>query len=288
MSTYQHYDFITVDRPLSQAAQGALRQMSTRATITSSSFTNTYHWGDLKADPQRLVEKYFDAFLYTTDWGTRQLMFRFPQHLIDLDTAREYCYSESANAWTKGSHTLINLTYSADNYDDPDYEDFDDGEGRLGSIVPARSEVLDGDRRLLYLAWLLSADSGMLEDDELEPPVPAGLGQMSGPLQAVAEFLKIDAHLLTAAAESSPDLLPPTAQDNTALKTWITALPEKEKNRLLVSAAQDRIPNIGAELRMHFRQAQQPPSPSPDEAADEARTAGALLMRAAQLRQPTG
>jgi hypothetical protein len=90
MSTYQHYDFIAVDRPLSQAAQAALRQMSTRATITSSSFTNTYHWGDLKADPQRLVEKYFDAFLYTTDWGTRQLIFRFPQHLLDLYTARDY------------------------------------------------------------------------------------------------------------------------------------------------------------------------------------------------------
>jgi hypothetical protein len=83
--------------------------------------------------------------------------------------------------------------------------------------VPARSEVLDGDRRLLYLAWLLSADSGMLDDDELEPPVPAGLGQMSG-LQGVAEFLKIDPHLLTAAAESSSDLLSSTAQDNTALK----------------------------------------------------------------------
>jgi hypothetical protein len=48
--------------------------MSTRAHITATSFINTYHWGDLEGDlegdPHKLTERYFDAFLYTANWGT--------------------------------------------------------------------------------------------------------------------------------------------------------------------------------------------------------------------------
>ncbi len=51
--------------------------MSTRAHITPTSFVNTYEWGSFKGDPRRLVERYFDAFLYLANWGTRELMLRF-------------------------------------------------------------------------------------------------------------------------------------------------------------------------------------------------------------------
>jgi hypothetical protein len=64
MSEYQYDEFQAIDRPLSEADRRALRDISTRARITSPSFTNTYEWGDLKADPARLVERYFDLFLY--------------------------------------------------------------------------------------------------------------------------------------------------------------------------------------------------------------------------------
>ena len=52
MSEYQYYEFVAVDRPLSQAQQGQLRAVSTRARISASSFVNEYQWGDLKADPR--------------------------------------------------------------------------------------------------------------------------------------------------------------------------------------------------------------------------------------------
>lgn len=62
--------------------------MSTRAHITPASFVNTYEWGSFKGDPRRLVERYFDAFLYLANWGTRELMLRFPARLVDLDAVR--------------------------------------------------------------------------------------------------------------------------------------------------------------------------------------------------------
>ena len=72
MSEYQYYEFRTLDRDLTDTEMDALRRISTRAMITSTSFTNHYEWGDLKADPLKLLEKYFDAFVYVANWGSRQ------------------------------------------------------------------------------------------------------------------------------------------------------------------------------------------------------------------------
>ena len=57
MSEYQYYDFRAIDRPLTKKEMAALRSISSRAAITATSFTNHYEWGDLKADPSKLLEK---------------------------------------------------------------------------------------------------------------------------------------------------------------------------------------------------------------------------------------
>jgi hypothetical protein len=41
-----------------------LRDLSTRARITATSFTNSYEWGDFKGDPVELMERWFDLHLY--------------------------------------------------------------------------------------------------------------------------------------------------------------------------------------------------------------------------------
>jgi hypothetical protein len=78
MSEYQYYEFLALDRPLTEKQRAELRSISTRAEITATRFVNEYQWGDLKGDPRQMVERYFDAFLYLANWGTRQLMFRLP------------------------------------------------------------------------------------------------------------------------------------------------------------------------------------------------------------------
>jgi len=50
VSEYQYYDFWAIDRALTRAEIAELRSISTRAAISSTSFTNHYEWGDLKAD----------------------------------------------------------------------------------------------------------------------------------------------------------------------------------------------------------------------------------------------
>ncbi|MFF7926153.1 hypothetical protein ACFZDP_34315 [Streptomyces mirabilis] len=45
VSEYQYYEFLAVDRPLTEAEIAQVRALSTRARITSTSFVNEYHWG---------------------------------------------------------------------------------------------------------------------------------------------------------------------------------------------------------------------------------------------------
>ena len=103
MSDYQYYEFLAIDRPLDSRQQQELRALSTRARITATRLVNTYHWGDFKGDPRLLMSRYFDAFLYLANWGTRQLMFRLPTSLLDLEAASRYAATDSACAWTEGT-----------------------------------------------------------------------------------------------------------------------------------------------------------------------------------------
>lgn len=88
MSEYQYYEFQAIDRPLDHAAQDALRSISSRARITATTFTNHCEWGDLKGDPCKFMERWFDLHLYLANWGTRRLMLRVPVRFLsptDID-----------------------------------------------------------------------------------------------------------------------------------------------------------------------------------------------------------
>jgi hypothetical protein len=65
------------------------------------------------------------------------------------------------------------------------------------------------------------------DEDELEPPVPAGMGELSAPLHALMEFLGIDEDLVeVAASASAPRSAGPSQKE---LAEWIQRLPEKEE-----------------------------------------------------------
>ena len=176
VSEYQYYEFRTIDRPLAKTEIDALGAISTRAEITSTSFTNHYEWGDLKADPLRLLEKYFDAFVYVANWGTRRFCLRLPKAWIDYRKVASMLPSDTVWMRQSGKHVIIGFEVS-----ELEVDDLDDGTGWMRSLVSLRSDLLRGDLRCLYLGWLLCAQIGELHREEREPPVPAGLRQLTAP-----------------------------------------------------------------------------------------------------------
>ena len=64
MSEYQYYEFLAVDRPLTRKQMEQVRQYSSRAEITSTSFVNEYNWADFRGNPDQFVTR------YSTSWCT--------------------------------------------------------------------------------------------------------------------------------------------------------------------------------------------------------------------------
>jgi hypothetical protein len=85
-----------------------------------------------------------------------------------------------------------------------------------------------------------------VDDEDTEPPVPAGLADLSGALRAIADFLEIDEDLIAVAAEASPALKEEPAA---GLADWIAALPAAEKDKLLTMVADAEGPQVRALLR---------------------------------------
>jgi hypothetical protein len=88
MSEYQYYEFLAIDRPPTSEEMAALRTVSTRAHITPVSFTNEYHWGNFKGDPEKLMERFLDAHVYVANWSTAVFMVRLPIEALAKETAK--------------------------------------------------------------------------------------------------------------------------------------------------------------------------------------------------------
>jgi hypothetical protein len=272
MSEYQHYEFQAIDRPLGEADRKALRDLSTRARITATSFANAYEWGDFKGDPAKLVERWFDLHLYFANWGSRRLMIRLPKRLVDRGLVDAFLREvDCAELRVSGENLILDITR-----DEVESEDWDDGSGRLAALAPLRADVLAGDLRLFYLLWLTAVEADAFEADEPEP-MP-GIGPMTASLEAFAEFFGIDGDLIQAAAERSA-LAAPSATCSGAVQATISAMADPEKIAML-SRLFDGDPHIAAELRAKVREQMATDAGAPPIVA---RTVGELRARAAAI-----
>jgi hypothetical protein len=271
MIEYLYYEFRTIDRPLTETDIDALGAISTRAEITSTSFTNHYEWGDLKADPLKLLEKYFDAFVYVANWGTRRFCLRLPKAWIDYEKVERMLPGDSVWAQRTAKHVIVGFEIS-----ELEPDDLDDGTTWMGALISLRSDLLRGDLRCLYLGWLLCAQNGELDEGQFEPSVPGGLGQLTAPLRSLIDFLCIDEDLVQAAAVTSASLS--SGPGHSELAAWIRSLAESEKNNLLVMAALESGEHWKSQLLHRFYQENQPlPPPA---IASQPRTVGDLLSAA--------
>ena len=310
MSEFQYYEFQAVDRPLTKEQMAELRAISSRATISPNQDVNVYNFGGFGGDPAKLMERYFDGYLYLANWGTREIMLRVPRSLLDLETAGRYCPDEWAMARAAGEHVI--LAYRSEEEDGGGWAEAP--EGVLSAILPVRDELAAGDLRALYLGWLLCVeggythetpdddadptaydvtdvdrdedgdeeDYGELEAGVLEPPVPPGLGRLSPALKAFADFLRIDRDLIAAAAEASSELRD-TEPSSDALEQWVAGLPEAEKSELLLRVLAGHGQHLRAELLQRFRRSRLPaggPEPEPGR-----RTVGDLRAAAREQRE---
>ncbi len=253
MSESQYHEWQAVDRVLTHEEQDAVNDLSSHIEVSSSRAVVTYHWSDFRHDPKQVLLKYFDAYFYLANWGSLRLMFRFPKGLLDEADILPYCTDEFITFETIGKYQVLDLDF---NPEDGGWMEADTG---LSHFIRLRADLLEGDFRLLYLAWLKAmtmygdpyADEGYDNDDtnvaayDREPPVPPGLKKLSPPLQNFVQIFEIDSFLVQAAAEESPD---PKKALKVDYRELIARLPREECDDFLARLAEGD-PGVGLALR---------------------------------------
>jgi len=283
MSEYQYYEFRTVDRSLTAEEMAELRRLSSRAEITATSFTNTYSFGDFRGNPDRLMEQYFDAFVYVANWGTRHFMVRLPMGGVDLPAIEAYAGGGLA-FWIKGDHVILSFRS-----DEEGGGEWVDGGEWMPGLNSLRDELLSGDLRALYLGWL-SGVYGDVDDDEREPPVPAGLRTLTAAQDDLVAFLRIDLDLLATAAERSVDRTD-AASSRVVLAEWLRSQRTEDKDAWLLELLGHSAPAVRSEILLQFRQAlrvsrgEAAVEPPAGRTCQELRDAAQTRMREAERRR---
>jgi hypothetical protein len=177
VSEYQRYEFVAFERPLTPRQMAELRTVSTRAEITPTRFFNEYHWGDFKGNAVQLVARYFDAHLYLANWGTRRLILRLKNEQVSTKRLRPYFVGGAARALSAGKHVIVELC-SED--EESEYYSGGSDDDSLAALAPLRTELLEGDFRVAYLAWLLALQAGDVAEDATEPPNATRIGRSNG------------------------------------------------------------------------------------------------------------
>jgi hypothetical protein len=277
MSEYQYYEFLALDSRLDAEQMAELRSISSRASITPTGFSNEYSYGSLKARPMELLAQYFDVYVYVAKWGTREVAFRLPRNVVGPDELAWLGSGDHVSVEESGDYVIVGLTSETE-----DYQGWVEGGGWIGSLAGVREALLHGDERALYVVWLHSLGDMDVDLDQEEPPVPAGLGNLSASLATLVEFLRIDEHLVAAAAERSGA----QAAESEGMADWIARLDTDEKDRLLLRVAKGDHGQVAALLARGYRAAQHPVNSGSlnSGSAPRRRRVGELLDRAEALR----
>ncbi len=231
MSEYQYYEFQTIDCPLTPKEQAEIKELSSRVKLTPTQAIFLYNYGDFRNKPEDVLTKYFDLMFYIANWGTWRLIFRFPKAIVDPKLFQIYTLRNAITITQTSKYIVLDLEI---NQEEGGASGWIDGEGWLSKLLPLREDLLGGDLRLLYLVWLRVASElagYVLDEDPVEPPIPANLSQLSPALKEFIKLVELDSDLVAAAALESPNR--ETGKDS-PLEGWLSALTEAERQEFLL------------------------------------------------------
>ncbi len=136
MSEFQYYEWQTIDHPLTAQERSEVEWLSSHIDVSTTRAQVDYSWGDFKHDPKQVLARYFDAFLYWTNWGSKQLIFRFPADLLDQKRIEPYCVDRYIILERVDDVYVLVL-----NLGEEASWDWIEPEGQLGMLSPLRNDI---------------------------------------------------------------------------------------------------------------------------------------------------
>jgi hypothetical protein len=220
--------------------------------------------------------------VYLANWGSRRLMFRFHSSALDLNEIEPYCQpliiEDHISVSTAGEFRVLDIAF----YPEGCY-DRTEGEGWLPAMLPLRQDIMRGDYRALYLAWLRAMEFEDVLESVQEPPVPPGLKDLSPALHRFIGFFGLDEVLVQVAAEASP---PQRRTTENWMRQALSKLDAWERDDFLLRLAQGES-GLSGRLHQRLRKVLPPPEPQslPRRTVGEIRRATAAQREAQRRRK---
>ncbi len=107
-------------------------------------------------------------------------MFRLPCHLVDISEWNKFFISKAIETTFYSDRKNFSLDF---NFHGEGYYGWVDGDGYLDGLQSLRDDIIAGDFRVLYLAWLKACQQFMC-------------------------YIELDGQLVKASAQNSPRLVP--------------------------------------------------------------------------------
>lgn len=250
MSEYQFYEFKAIDKPLSKEDKTEISSWSSRSNPSNTGVLFTYSYGNFPQDVISVIEKYFDAMFYISNWGTIRLIFKFPKALLKIEGIKQYCTEDGLQIIEMSNCFILDINFSED-----EGGNWAEGEGWLDSLISLRDDILNEDYRCLYLAWLknsIAAAEGEWDTMDLEaqePHIPGQLSDLNGALLDFIVIFEIDKDYITAATENCEF---DNNEKQIELTPFLDQLSENEKDEFLVRLLNDE-PLLNIKLKSRLK-----------------------------------
>lgn len=253
MSEYQYYRFERLQGLLNQQQRADLRNLSSRAEITATSFQVFYHYAGLKADPVELMLSYFDIGFYYADWGTVDVYFKLPAGTLPPELMNLETYGFITVETEQWQLLICSFEEYGDYFEPQQIEDF------YQHLSGLHAGLLLGDWRLIYLMWLRCWD----EDSQIDPlpRIDFDFIQLNDAHRAFISLFEIPPEFvkalsLTLQAKPGDRFAPQTY----TAADWLRQLSGQDKDHLLTQLfEQGQLTREQALIQTREKQLQHPP-----------------------------
>lgn len=242
MSGFEYYEFQSIDRKLTKEEIEEVSALSSRSRVNRNRAVFTYNYGSFRGDTEELLVKYFDAFLYTSNFGTKELSFHIPLHLFNAKALSSYEYEYAVDIETRGNSAIIKLQFNDD--EGNGWVEEEECLTLLDDMLPIRNSLIKGDPRPLYLTLL--AHKGWTKDDDADEkredylqslPIPPNLKNLDPALEALIAFFEIPDDILREVAQKSLDIADHSL-DPIQILPLLSGITAQEKDAFLVRILQ--------------------------------------------------
>jgi len=209
MSEYQYYEFHAIDQSLDKKELAEISAMSSRVQLNSRKAIFTYSYSDFRYSEEEVLLDYFDYMFYQANWGTKRIMIKFPESLVNYEKLKKYKISIDYHdtieirVFKKSLYVILDIYVNEEDYSDWVDEDY------AYDFLSMRQEILQDDYRAIFLIWLKHLEE-LYQNEELSSDfsfakaiIPAKLNHLNATSISARDFFRISHDWINAIAEYS-------------------------------------------------------------------------------------